>query len=509
MEFNIMSVSGDLILGIDSSTTACKAVVFDISGRVIVESSHPIPLVRLHPDWHEQLAEDWWLALQVCLRSVTQTIAPERFAALSIAHQRESFVLVGDQNQPLRNAILWMDERSRSQMPVLEEKVDRKWFHAVTGKPLSGNLSFSKLYWLLTNEPDIYEKIRFVADVQAYLVYCLTGKWATGWGSADPMGLFDMRTNTWSAELLSFLHLTQKQMPEAFPPGSNLGVVSNQASALTGLPAGLPVIAGLGDGQAAGVGTHVIQSGEAYLSLGTSTIGGVFSNQYLTSTAFRSMGGGEPNTYLFETVLLGGTYTIDWFLNQFGGSITDWENQAAAIQPGANGLMLVPYWNSAMNPYWDASASGIVIGWRGHHTPVHIYRAVLEGIAFEKRLHFAGVEDVLKQPIQKIIAVGGGAKSTLWRQILADILTKPIYTCDSSQAAALGTAVIAAVASGWYPTIAQAAEKMVTISPRPTLPDPERQSIYSRLFKDVYSQIFPSLQHTLHSLAEITDNSAF
>ena len=230
------------------------------------------------------------------------------------------------------------------------------------------------------------------------------------------------------------------------------------------------------------------------------------------------MTGGIPGTYVLETVLLGGTYTVSWFIENFSGlagsvlmdekSPEDvLEAAAAGISPGADGLVLVPYWNSAMNPYWDAAASGIVVGWRGIHRAAHFYRGILEGIAFEQRLHTLGVESALGREIDRYIAVGGGADSALWCQIIADVTGKPVFRAATSEAAALGAAILAAAGIGMYADVPSAARVMTRLAPHSFKPIPERRAFYEKLYRDVYRFLFPSLQKHLHALDELSATS--
>ncbi len=394
----------------------------------------------------------------------------------------------------------------------LEQSCGKELFHQVTGKPLTGNLTFSKIAWLQEHEPQVCARASQYLDTQAYLVHCLTGNYRTGWGSADPTGLFDMRRKAWADNLLEKIGVKAAQLPELYPAGSLIGEVTSEAAALTGLPAGLPVVAGLGDGQAGGLGANITRPGEAYLSLGTSVISGTYSGSYLTGQAFRTMSGGIPGSCLLETVILGGAYTISWLVEKFSSLLEGkmgeggrpeqaFEQMASQTPPGADNLLLVPYWNSAMNPYWDASASGIVVGWRGVHGPGHLYRAILEGIAFEQRLHTSGVEQALSRPLERFIAMGGGAHSDFWCQIIADITGKPVYRTLNLEAAALGAGMLAAAAVGFYPDILQASQGMADIQPRPFMPDEKRQAFYQRLYEEVYVHLFPALQPYLQRLA--------
>jgi xylulokinase len=180
------------------------------------------------------------------------------------------------------------------------------------------------------------------------------------------------------------------------------------------------------------------------------------------------------------------------------------EAAAAEIPPGAAGLMLVPYWNGAMNPYWDAGASGIMVGWRGIHRGAHFYRAILEGIAFEQRLHMEGVESALGTHLDRFIAVGGGARSLLWCQIIADTTGKSVFRASTSEATALGAGILAAAGVGLHPDVLAAAQAMTNLHPHPFQPDPERRAFYEHLYQDVYRNLFPALQSYLDRLDDLT-----
>ncbi|MEN4042993.1 MAG: FGGY family carbohydrate kinase [Anaerolineaceae bacterium] len=507
----------DLVLGLDSSTTACKAVVWDTAGRplFIGRASHHIAMPQ--PGWHEQPATSWWTAACNAMRAATTPIEPARLAALCITHQRETFVALDEHGQALRPAILWMDERCRPLLPAIEHALGSQCIHQISGKPLSGNLTLGKIAWIKENEPEVFRRAARYLDVGAYLNYHLTGLWRTGWGCADPTGLFDLHKNDWSSDVLAYLGLSTDQLPRAYPPGAVLGEVTPEAAYQAGLPAGLPVVAGLGDGQSAGLGANITRPGRAYISLGTSVLSGTYAQQFMVNRAFRTLYGGIPGSYLLETALLGGGYTINWFLEQFshGSAGTNrpdgqsseayYESLVRDLPPGAGGLLLVPYWNSAMNPYWDASASGIVAGWRGYHRPEHLYQAILEGIGYELRLSVEGVETALQSPVEYLVATGGGAQSTLWLQIIADITGKSIFRSQTHETAALGAGILAAAGAGLFTSVACAAEAMSAIQPISTQPEPTRHARYTRLYEDVYRHLFPALQPYLKRLTELSE----
>lgn len=507
----VSKMSSKLVLGIDCSTTACKVLVFNSQGQVVSGGRGSIPMSNPKPEWFEQSAEDWRNAMIGAVREAVAGINPQNLAALCITHQRETFVPVDSNEMPIRPAILWLDERARPLLPELTNLFGADRFHQITGKPLTGNLTISKIAWLKQNEPDIFDKSTKFLDVQAYLVHFLTDLYRTSSGSAGPMGMFDIEGNRWSDEILSEFGLRIDQFPETYPPGEILGKISPGAARACNLPTGLPVISGIGDGQAVGIGANITRPGDAYLSLGTSVIGGYISERYRIGNAFRTMISGIPAMYNLETVLLGGAYTISWFMDNFvnrstvpeGFSREQWfDEQAKNIPAGSDGLVCVPYWNSVMNPYWDASASGIIVGWRGNHTPQHLYRAILEGIAFELRLHMIGVEAATGREVKRYIAVGGGAKSEIWCQIIADVTGAKVQRTEHRETAALGAGILAAAGIGIYENTAVAARAMSTLEAISFEPNSKRHNLYQDVFQDVYCKIYPALREPLRCLVE-------
>jgi xylulokinase len=273
----------------------------------------------------------------------------------------------------------------------------------------------------------------------------------------------------------------------------------------------------VGDGQAGGAGVGITRPGQAYLNLGTAVVSGTTSDAYVIDRAFRTMFGAVPGTYSLETVLLGGTYTVSWFAEAIAGAegeiappgevATRYDDAIAEIPRGAEGLMLVPYWNSAMNPYWDAKASGIVVGWRGVHTRAHLYRAILEGIAFEVRLHLEGVEAALGRSVRSLVAMGGGIRSRHWPQIIADVTGKPVLMAETPEAAALGAGIQAAAGVGLFSDVREAADAMTHVGGARVEPDVNGHAFYSRLYEEVYRHLFPALQPYVDRLTALATGS--
>ena len=507
-----------LVVGIDSSTTGCKAIAWDQTGRAVAEGRTSYQLLEPEPNWYEHDAERWWDGACVVLRELLGHVDGARIDALCITHQRESFVPVDASGRPVRNAILWLDERSRAQVAFLEQAIGGNRFHRITGRPLTTNPSLPKIVWLMQHEPEVVRRTDRFLDTHAFLIYRLTGAFRTSLASADPMGLVDMRAFAWATDLIQELGLRTEQFPDLVAPGAVIGHVTDEAAAATGLPAGLPVVAGAGDGQCAGLGANATGGARASLNLGTAVVSGVVSTHYVTDRAFRTLCAPVAGSYFLETVIQGGGFTVGWFVDRFASDLRDsWlplgpeemlEAAAAKIAPGSQGLVLVPYWNHAMTPYWDPAASGITIGWTGAHGREHFYRAILEGVAFEQRLVGDGIMAATGQPFSEYVTLGGGSRSDLWCQILADVTGVPIARATTAEATCLGAGVLAAAAAGWYPDVQSAAAGMTGTTER-FAPDTETRAVYDRLFNEVYQPLFPTLQPLIHRLADLAHGAEY
>ena len=271
------------------------------------------------------------------------------------------------------------------------------------------------------------------------------------------------------------------------------------------------VVVGAGDGQSAGLGCNVTRPGRAYLNLGTGTVSGVYAADYTHDTAYRTMGGPVPGTYILETFVGGGTQNIVWFIENFADLARKTaegpspeqvlEGMAKDISIGAGGLLCLPYWTGAMTPYWDGHARGAFVGVSGLHGKAHMYRAILEGIALEQRLLTGGVEKATGKPINEILMLGGGSRSPLWCQIIADTLGRTVSLVREQESTALGAGIHAAAAAGLHSDIRAAADAMTGVETS-FEPDPVAHARYSDIFQ-AYVGIYPGLRSTFHRMAGI------
>lgn len=490
----------DLVIGIDSSTSATKAIAFDAAGRSVAEGRAPIELANPAPGWFEQDPEDWWRSTVSALQTVTRAVDPARIAGVAISNQRETFGLFDEKGAALRPGMLWLDERAKDEMRAFADIFGPDRLHAISGKPMDITPGLPLFVWLKAHEPDVWSRFAKAADVNAYLTFHLTGEWATPMASADPSGMTDIANDCWSSDILSAIDLLSDRLARIVTPGDVMGTVHNGGAEATGLPAGTPVIAGGGDGQCAGTGTNVLGSTAAYLNLGTAMVSGCYSPDYAHDRAFRTMRAVAETGFILESCLRTGTYLVDWIVaNLFGldkdttpNLLSDLEAEAAGSPVGANGLMLVPYWSGSMTPHWDMDARGVFAGFNAFHTRGDMYRAVLEGIALDQAIVTADAESAMGRAIDRYIAIGGGAASDLWCQIFADASGRPVDRSTTIEASALGAAMAAATGAGWFATVADAAAAMAGPIVSRFEPRAENRDRYAELL-DLYRDLWPRL----------------
>ncbi|MGD9954736.1 MAG: FGGY-family carbohydrate kinase [Candidatus Nanopelagicales bacterium] len=492
-------MTGDLVVGVDCSTTAAKAVVWDAAGRAVSSARVPYELSQPRPGWGEQNAEDWWSAFSDAVRRAVQTVDSSRIAALSLTHQRESFVCLDADGQPIRPAMLWLDGRATHEV----QEFGTEDVHRVTGKPPNPTPGWYKLLWLAKHEPETMARVGKVVDLHGFVVHRLTGRWITSVASADPLGLVDLSTGDYDDALLAAAGLDRSQVPELVAPGYVVGAVLDELADDLGLRRGTRVVAGAGDGQAAQLGTGITGPGAAFLNLGSGIVSGTVSDTYSYGREYRTLCAATPGKYSLETFMGGGTFNLTWFVERFSAvdpralgldvsAESILETAAAHLPPGSEGLMVLPYWTGALTPYWDHDARGVMVGLTGVHGKSHVYRALLEGIAFEQRLLTEGLVEVLDDPVERVIVLGGGSRSSVWCQIIADVLRRPVEVVSEPESTCLGAGMLASVAAGIHPDLPSAAEAMSGISRRHE-PSPRRSDEYDRLYA-VYKDIYPSLQ---------------
>ena len=480
----------DVVIGIDASTTAVKAIAFTKDGEELFQARETYPLSNPKPGHFEQDAEHWWTALISALKAVAGKVGAGRVAAISIAHQRETFTLIDSAGKPLIPAILWLDERARPQVARLSAELGREAIRDWSGKPPDPTPALYTVAWLAEHQPQALAKAAALVDVHGFFVHRLTGRLVTSTASADPLGLLDIAIGAWHPRLVEVAGLRPEQLPDLVRPGEICGALTENVARLTGLKAGTPVIAGAGDGQAMGLGMGVYGAGKSYLSLGSGVVSGCHSGTVTTSDAFRTLVSPTGSGFMLETVLRSGMQLVDWIVRTTGASsAVVLEKAAMDVVAGSDGLLVMPYWAGVMSPYWDGAARGAIVGLSLDHEPKHLFRAVLEGIAFEQAVASEAMEARAGGKPGAMIAAGGGTNSALLMQIMASVLERPLSVSPVNEAAALGAAMLAASAVGWF-AAPEAAAKAMAAQPARRVDPVETLVPTYRARKEIYRDLY-------------------
>jgi len=503
------------VLGIDFGTQSTKVVVFDFEGNAIISAKEDISLKRVRSDWAEQNAEDWWHSLCSVLKSVIGQVDSDQIAGLALAYQRETFVPVDSNLNPLRPAITWMDQRATIEAKEVRGIISDNRFYSITGKFLNTIPSIMKIRWIKNNEPHIFKKIDKVLTVGAYINYKLTGRAIDSAAGADTTGLYDIKAGKWSEDLVSISGLDPGQLFNVQPSGFKAGNVTKEASKLTGLYEGTPVFLAGGDGQVFVIGMGVIKESEMAIGIGTSGTCGIYGTKVDLESGSRTLVSCIEGLYIHESVIMSAANTVSWFIKNI--DITDGEkrNESAeerldratsAIPPCSNGLITIPYWRGCMTPYNDPNTRGATLGWSDIHTKLHFYKSILEGIAFEIKLIIETYEKNNGVDISLINIGGGGAASNNWSQIIADVVGKKINISNTAENTALGAAIMAVYGLKIYENIDSAVSKMCGIK-NSFVPDEKRSSLYNKFFSEVYKEIYPAVRKFLKYLGNCNLNA--
>lgn len=504
-----------LVIGLDVSTTAAKAVAVDAKGNVVAEGRAVFPLENPCPGGWEQDARSWSRAAIEALREATSALGERAKAvrAVAIAQQRETFVVCDEAGEPLAPAIVWMDGRSAKEVREACAELDADTIHDLSGKVPCTTPSLFKIRMLLRRlRPELATAEKRAVDVHGYLVHALTGRWVSSTAAADPLGLIDMRRADWSDPLCELAGVRRAELCELVKPGDRIAAL--RADLALGLPRDVTLVAGAGDGQAAALGAGAIREGEAYLNVGTAVVAGAHCPAYKVSRAFRTLFGAVPGTFLCESDLKGGTLTLDWLADRLLGGeerleagdartqrLRSLEHKAQHLTPGSEGLMALPYWAGVMNPHWDDDASGALIGLRPDHGAEHVYRAVCESLAFEQRLIFEAMEAELGR-FGSVTCVGGGAARPFLLGLFATILDRDLRRTEQQETTALGAAILAAAGAGLAASVEEAAHEMVKTRDGAS-PCTDNKKIYRALYDEAYRDLYRTLAGTLTKLRAI------
>ncbi len=492
------------LIGIDIGTSGTKCVLFDTCGEKIAEHTVEYPMYQPQNGWAEQDPEDWWRAAKETLQRVSAAAKDGVIAGIGFSGQMHSLVLLDAENKVIRPAILWCDGRTAAECEEIERTVGHDRLIAITANPALTGFTASKLLWVKNHEPENFRKCAHILLAKDYIRYKLTGEYATDVSDASGMQLLDVPKRCWSEEICHALGIPMTALPRVYESAECTGHVTKGAAAETGLPAGLPVAGGGGDNAASAIGTGVYENGRAFTTVGTSGV--VFAH---TDTPVIDPRGrihtfcaAVPNTWHVMGVTQAAGLSLNWFRRNFAEkeSYASLDAAAKQIGIGAEKLLYLPYLMGERTPILNPDARGVFFGLSAVHETAHLYRAVLEGVAYSLYDCLTVLHEVGLSPDVMAIC-GGGAKSPLWRQMIADLYGMPLRTLTSSEGAALGAAILGGVAAGIYPTVADGCRAAVKEKAK-TEPDAARGDRYRKHYA-LYTRIYNALRSEFSELSRL------
>ena len=495
-----------LLLGIDLSTTGAKALLIDEIGQTVASASTPLTLSTPRPLWAEQHPHDWWEAAVTSIRAAL-TLAEatgDEVRAIGLTGQMHGLALLDGQDEPLRPAILWNDQRTAAECDEIRERVGRSHLIAVTGNDALAGFTAPKVLWVRRHEPEAYARAAHILLPKDYIRLRLTGDYAMDKADGSGTLLFDLAARDWSAEVVAALDIPQFWLPPTHEGPAVTGAVSDEAAVLTGLAAGIPVMAGGGDQSAQAVGVGAIEPGIVAVTLGTSGVVFAASARPLIEPEGRlhAFCHAVPGRWHLMGVMLSAAGSLQWLRDTLMPDVgfETLMDEAAQVPAGCEGLLFLPYLSGERTPHPDPLARGAWVGLTLRHTRAHMIRAVLEGVAFGLRDGFTLLGQVGLGEIARVRISGGGARSPLWRAILASALATPLEAVAASEGAAYGAALLAGVGAGVWPDVAAACA--ATILPGElTAPIKGWQAEYERLYP-VFQSLYPALKPTFTALAD-------
>lgn len=504
------------LLGIDIGTSGTKTVVFDYLGNTIASALAEYPLYQPENGWAEQKPEDWWNAVVATIKEVLIKggIKPDDVKGVGLSGQMHGLVMLDKNGKVLRPSIIWCDQRTGKECEQITELIGKERLIEITANPALTGFTASKIMWVKNHEPYIFEKTDKILLPKDYIRYMLTGEFATEVSDASGMQLLDITKRDWSDEVLQKLGVRRDQLGKVYESQEISGTVNSKASELTGLKIGTNVAGGAGDQAAGAVGNGIVKNGIVSSTIGTSGVVFAYTDKVTIDKQGRvhTFCHAVPNTWHVMGVTQGAGLSLKWFRDNFCDiekemakvkEIDPYElmNQLAeAVAPGCDGALYLPYLMGERTPHLDPDARGVFFGLSARHTKSDMLRAVMEGVGYSLK-DCMDIINGMGIPVNEVRASGGGGRSTVWRQIQADMFNQEVITINSSEGPALGVAILAGVGSGVYSSVSEACEQIIkpTTKQAPIVGNTAIYSKYHQIYKDVYS----SLKDQFKQLAQI------
>ena len=477
-----------LYIGVDLGTSAVKLLVMDETGDIKKIVSKEYPLFFPHPGWSEQKPEDWFEKSMEGIKELTAECDKSQVAGISFGGQMHGLIALDKDDNVIRPAILWNDGRTGEETEYLNEVIGKDKLSEYTANIAFAGFTAPKILWMKKHEPENFEKIAKIMLPKDYLAYKLSGSFCTDVSDASGMLLMDVKNRCWSKEMMDICGITEDKLPKLYESYEVVGTLKKEIADELGFSENVKVIAGAGDNAAAAVGTGTVGDGMCNISLGTSGTIFISSNKFGVdeNNALHSFAHADGHYHLMGCMLSAASCN-KWWMDEIIGTKDYKKEQEAITKLGENHVYYLPYLMGERSPYNNPNARATFIGMTMDTTRADMTQAVLEGVAFALRDSFE-VAKTLGIPIERTKICGGGAKSPLWKKIIANVLNIKVDVLETEEGPSLGGAMLAAVACGEYKDVESAAAAIVKVVDT-VEPDPELAAKYEaryQQFKNIY-----------------------
>ena len=479
-------------IGVDLGTSAVKLLLMEADGSIRNVVSKEYPLYFPHPGWSEQKPEDWWNAVVEGIQELVPEETREKVAGMSFGGQMHGLVMLDENDEVIRPAILWNDGRTGKETNYLNEVIGKDKLSEYTANIAFAGFTAPKILWVKENEPENFARISKIMLPKDYLAYRLTGTFCTDVSDASGMLIFDVKNKCWSEEMLKICGIRKDQVAQIYESYECVGTLKPEVAALLHLPENVKVAAGAGDNAAAAVGTGTVGDGQCNISLGTSGTIFVSSEEFCvdSNNALHAFAHADGKYHLMGCMLSAASCN-KWWMDEIIGTKDYAGEQEKITKLGENHVFFLPYLMGERSPHNNPDARGTFIGMSMDTTRADMTQAVLEGVAFAIRDSFE-IARSLGIPITRTKICGGGAKSPLWRKIVANVLGIPVDIMKSEEGPGLGGAMLAAVVCGEYTSVEDAASHIVKVVDT-VEPDPDLVKKYDEKYRK-FAKIYPALK---------------
>lgn len=479
-----------LYIGIDLGTSAVKLLLMDEKGQIHKIVSKEYPLYFPHSGWSEQNPEDWYEQTIDGMQELLEECDRTKVAGISFGGQMHGLVVLDGEDQVIRPAILWNDGRTVKETDYLNETIGKKNLSRYTANIAFAGFTAPKLLWMKENEPELFAKIKKIMLPKDYLAYRLSGVHSTDYSDASGMLLLDVKNRCWSREMMDISGISRDQLPDLYESYEAVGTLKPELAEALGLSAEVKIAAGAGDNAAAAVGTGNVGDNRCNISLGTSGTIFISSENFGVDAhnALHSFAHADGHYHLMGCMLSAASCN-KWWMDEIL-STKDYQKEQEGIKKlGENKVYFLPYLMGERSPHNDPDARGTFIGMTMDTTRSDMTQAVLEGVAFALRDSFE-VARSLGLKIERTKICGGGAKSALWKKIIANVLNVKVDVLENEEGPAYGGAILAAVACGEFASVTEAAEKLVRVV-ETVEPDSQLTEKYEEKYKK-FREIYPA-----------------